>query len=73
MDTTTDIEAAVNKAEALDCLDFALKRCIDVGLDEIQLRHAICLVVDDVGGRLVCDPLLSRELGFDGYEWHVRA
>jgi hypothetical protein len=67
------LDAAMNKADALDSLEMAVEKCIDARLTEIQIRDATLKVITDSGGPLVCDALLVREFNGSDYVWQIRS
>jgi hypothetical protein len=65
------VEAAVARAAALDSFDLGVRLCLDAGLDEIQLRHALGLAINGDEGVLVRDFVIRRRDPEDGFAWHV--
>ena len=62
---------AVGRAAALDYFDHGAVLCLDADLDEVQLRHAQILVVDEAEGAMIRDFVVRRREPDGGCAWHV--
>jgi hypothetical protein len=65
------VTEAVGRAAALDSFDHGAVLCLAAGLDEVQLRHAQILVVDEAEGAMVRDFVVRRREPDGGFAWHV--
>jgi hypothetical protein len=65
------VTEAVGRAAALDSFDHAALLCLAAGLDEVQLRHALILVVDEAAGAMIRDFVVRRREPDGGFIWHV--
>lgn len=45
--------------------------CLAAGLDEVQLRHALILVVDEAAATMIRDFVVRRREPDGGFIWHV--
>ena len=61
----------VGRAAALDSFDHGAVLCLAAGLDELQLRHAQILVVDEAEGAMMRDFVVRRREPDGGFAWHV--
>jgi hypothetical protein len=62
---------AVTRAAALDSFDLGVRLCLEAGIDEIQLRHALVLAVNGTEGALIRDFVVRRREPDGGLVWHV--
>jgi len=67
------LDAAMNKADALDSLDLAVQKCLEADLTEIQIRDATLKVITERGGPLAFDALLERQFNGSDYIWQIRS
>jgi hypothetical protein len=65
------VTEAVGRASALDSFDHGAVLCLAAGLDELQLRHAQIMVVDEAEGALLHDFVVRRREPDGGFAWHV--
>jgi hypothetical protein len=65
------VTVAVGRAAALDSFDHGAVLCLAAGLDELQLRHAQIMVVDEAEGALLHDFVVRRREPDGGFAWHV--
>jgi hypothetical protein len=65
------VTEAVGRAAALDSFDHGALLCLAAGLDEVQLRHALILVVDETAGPMIRDFVVRRREPDGGFVWHV--
>lgn len=62
---------AITRAAALDSFDFGVGLCLEAGLDEIQLRHALILALNGTEGTMIRDFVVRRREPGGGFVWHV--
>jgi hypothetical protein len=62
---------AVTRAAALDSFDLGVGLCLEAGLDEIQLRHALILALNGTEGTMIRDFVVRRREPGDSFVWHV--
>jgi hypothetical protein len=62
---------AVSRAAALDSFDLGVGLCLEARIDEIQLRHALILVVNGDEGELIRDFVVRRREPDGSFVWHV--
>ena len=62
---------AVGRAAALDYFDHGAVLCLAADLDEVQLRHAQILVVDEAEGAMIRDFVVRRREPHGSFAWHV--
>jgi hypothetical protein len=65
------VTEAVARAAALDSFDQGALLCLAAGLNELQLRHAQILVVDEAEGAMIRDFVVRRREPDGGFAWHV--
>ena len=65
------VTEAVGRAAALDSFYHGAVLCLAAGLDELQLRHAQIMVVDEAEGALLHDFVVRRREPDGGFVWHV--
>jgi hypothetical protein len=62
---------AVGRAAALDSFDRGAVLCLAAGLDELQLRHAQIMAVDEAEGALLHDFVVRRREPDGRFAWQV--
>jgi hypothetical protein len=68
---TDCLEQAEARVDALGDLEVVLAKCLLAGLDEIHVRHAIAMMVDDTDGQLPRGGPIRRLPDEQGGEWFV--
>ena len=65
------VTEAVGRAAALDSFDHGAVLCLAAGLDELQLRHAQIMAVDEAEGALLHDFVVRRREPDGRFAWQV--